>query len=59
MLSSTSFLSENRANQIELILRREELKELEDAQAQIDALETARSAQEAAIIKQMNEIEVS
>ena len=56
-LSSTPFLSENRANQIELILRREELKELEDAQkAQIEALETARSAQETAIIKQMNEI---
>ena len=56
-LQSTPFLSENRANQIELILRREELKELEELQnIQIEALRKTRLEQEGSLVKQLNDI---
>ena len=56
-LQSTPFLSENRANQIELILRREELKELEELQnIQIEALRKIRLEQEGSLVRQLNDV---
>lgn len=54
-LGSTPFLSQNRANQIELILRRQELQELVDAfDKQAATLEKINNEQRNSILDQLN-----